>query len=68
MNKIVGVSLVLLVFASIVCGIVAAEASPGSAPDSGDGIPSGNQFIRPDNPGVGPAPNSGDGIPDGSGF
>ncbi|MCW3997098.1 MAG: hypothetical protein NWF10_00825 [Candidatus Bathyarchaeota archaeon] len=50
------------------CGIVTAEVGPGPAPDSGDGIPSGNQFIRPDNPGVGPAPNSGDGIPDGSGF
>ena len=68
MNKIVGISLVLLVFAGMICVIVAAEVSPGPAPDSGDGIPSGNQFIRPDNPGVGPAPNSGDGIPDGSGF
>ena len=69
MNKIFGTSLILLVFASIVCGVVAAEVRPGPAPDSGDGIPSGNQFIQPpDNPGVGPAPNSGDGIPDGSGF
>ena len=68
MNKIVGISLVLLVFASVVCGIVAAEVSPGPASDSGDGIPSGNQYIQPDNSGIGPAPNSGDGIPDGSGF
>ena len=68
MNKIVGISLILLVFSSMVCGIVAAKVSPGPAPDSGDGIPSGNQFIQPDNSGVGPAPNSGDGIPDGSGF
>jgi hypothetical protein len=52
----------------MICGVVVAEVSPGPAPDSGDGIPSGNQFIRPDNPGVGPAPNSGDGISDGSGF
>jgi len=42
--------------------------SPGPAPDSGDGIPSGNQYIQPETPGVGPAPNSGDGVPDGSGF
>ena len=42
--------------------------SPGPAPGSGDGIPSGNQYIQPNTPGVGPAPNSGDGIPDGSGF
>jgi hypothetical protein len=42
--------------------------SPGPAPGSGDGIPSGNQYIQPDTPGAGPAPNSGDGVPDGSGF
>ena len=68
MNKIVGIALLLFICGSIVCGVVAAEVSPGPAPDSGDGIPSGNQFIQPDNPGVGPAPDSGDGIPDGSGF
>ena len=45
-----------------------APYSPGPAPDSGDGIPSGNPEIRPDAPGPGPAPKSGDGIPDGSGF
>ena len=73
MNKIVGVLLVLLVFASIVFGVVAAENSIGPAPNSGDGIPDNSGFDQPnwqneDSPGVGPAPNSGDGIPDGSGF
>ena len=68
MNKIVVISLILLVLGGIVCGTVAASVSPGPAPDSGDGIPSQNQFIRPDISGIGPAPNSGDGIPDGSGF
>ena len=62
------VSLILLVFVSMVCGFVTAEVSPGPAPDSGDGIPDGNQYIQPDSPGMGPAPNSGDGTPDGSGF
>ena len=47
-------------------GVEADTVSPGPAPDSGDGIPSGNQYIQPDAPG--PAPNSGDGVPDGSGF
>ena len=41
---------------------------PGPAPSSGDGIPSGNQYIQPEAPGVGPAPNSGDGVSNGSGF
>lgn len=73
MNKIIGVSLVLLVFACMVCGIVAAENSVGPAPNSGDGISDGSGFDQPnwqkeDSPGMGPAPNSGDGIPDGSGF
>jgi len=73
MNKIVGVSIVLLVFATMVCGLVAAENSVGPAPNSGDGIPDGSGFDQPnwqneDSPGMGPAPNSGDGIPDGSGF
>ena len=49
-------------------GINDGAESPGPAPDSGDGLPSGNQFIRPNAPGSGPAPNSGDGVPDGSGF
>ena len=68
MKKIVSIAILLLVFASMLCGTVAADNSVGPAPDSGDGVPDGNQFIRPDNPGVGPAPNSGDGFPDGSGF
>jgi hypothetical protein len=41
---------------------------PGPAPGSGDGVPSGNQYIQPETPGMGPAPNCGDGVPDGSGF
>ncbi len=68
MKKIVGLAMLLLVFTSVFSGIVAAENSYGPAPGSGDCIPDGNPFIRPDNPGVGPAPNSGDGFPDGSGF
>ena len=61
-----------LVFASILCGIIAAN-SFGPAPNSGDGIPDGSGFDQPnwqndDSSGIGPAPNSGDGIPDGSGF
>ena len=64
-------AILLLVSISMICGIVVAAEeplSPGPVPESGDGEPSGNQFIRPDNPGTGPAPKSGDGIPDGSGF
>lgn len=54
---------------TMLCGVAAASAAPaGPAPDSGDGIPSGNQFIQPETPGTGPAPNAGDGISDGSGF
>ena len=72
MKKILGIAIVLLVCASIACGIVAAE-SVGPAPNSGDCIPDGSGFEQPnwqneDNPGMGPAPNAGDGIPDGSGF
>ncbi len=71
MKKIAGAAILLLVLASIVCGIAAASVGP--APNSGDGIPDGSGFDQPnwqneDNPGVGPAPNAGDGIPDGSGF
>jgi len=57
--------------ASVVSAASAATdnaVSPGPAPDSGDGVPSGNQYIQPETPGDGPAPNSGDGVPDGSGF
>ena len=68
MKKIVGIAMLLLVFASVFSGVVAAEDGYGPAPLSGDGVPDGNQFIRPDNPGDGPAPNSGDGESDGSGF
>ena len=68
MKKIVGITLICILIAGMVGVAVYADNSPGPAPDSGDGVPSGNQFIRPDNPGVGPAPNSGDGTPDGSGF
>ena len=68
MKKIVSIAILLLVFASIFYGTVAATNSVGPAPDSGDGTPDGNQFIQPDSPGDGPAPNCGDGIPDGSGF
>jgi hypothetical protein len=68
MKKIVGLVMLLLVFASVFSGAVAADNSIGPAPSSGDCIPDGNPFIRPENPGDGPAPNSGDGIQDGSGF
>ena len=70
MKKQIGPAILLLVLASIFCGIVSAEEaiSPGPKPGSGDGYPDGNQFIQPDTPGDGPAPNSGDGESDGSGF
>lgn len=71
MKKIVGAAILLLVLASMVCGIAAASVGP--APNSGDSVSDGSGFEQPnyqneDNPGVGPAPNSGDGTPDGSGF
>ena len=76
MKKIVSSAILLLVVASMLCGIVAATQEPfGPAPNSGDGIPDGSG--NTDVPGpyegstgeaVGPAPNSGDGISDGSGF
>ena len=69
MKKIVTTAILVLIVASMVIGIVAAVEEPvGPAPDSGDGIPSGNQYIQPDTPGMGPAPNCGDGVSDGSGF
>ena len=49
-------------------GLDAGAESPGPAPDSGDGVPDGNQYIQPEAPGAGPAPNCGDGVSDGSGF
>ena len=51
-----------------VFGLNEAPVSPRPAPDSGDGTPSGNQYIQPETSGMGPAPNSGDGVSDGSGF
>jgi len=68
LKKIVSVALMCLIITSMVCVVVYADISPGPAPLSGDGIPSFNQYIQPETPGVGPAPNSGNGIPDGSGF
>jgi len=68
LKKIVGIAILLLVCGSILCGTVAAQISPGPAPDSGDGVPSANQYIQPDSPGDGPAPNSGDGVSDGPGW
>ena len=44
MNKIVGIALLLFICGSIVCGVVAAEVSPGPAPNSGDGIPDDSGF------------------------
>ena len=68
MKKIVSISIIILALTCMISGIAIADSSYGPPDNSGDGIPDGNQFIRPDNPGTGPAPNSGDGIPDGSGF
>ncbi len=74
MKKLISIfAIVAVLTIAVLCvNAVFAEAedavSPGPAPDSGDGIPSGNQYIQPDSPGKGPAPNSGDGVPDGSGF
>jgi hypothetical protein len=75
MKKTACMAILLLVSASMICGIVAADEeplSPGPAPNSGDGIPDGSGFDElrqnEDSPGIGPAPNAGDGISDGSGF
>ena len=65
MRKIVSVAILLLVFASMLCGAVAAAEEPVSQvpPEvAGDGIPDGSQY------GPGPAPNSHDGYPDGPGW
>ena len=63
-------STILVVSLTSVCvlGMAEGATSPGPAPDSGDGVPDGNQYIQPDSPGSGPAPNCGDGVSDGSGF
>jgi hypothetical protein len=71
MKKTVCIAILLLVFASMFCGIVAAAEEPvsaGPAPNSGDGTPGIDQNLKPEIPGIGPAPNSGDGVSDGSGF
>ena len=76
MTKMVGVLTLLLVSGALIVPALAQRVdsvyvdfvSPGPAPSSGDGVPSGNQFIQPDTGGVGPAPNAGDGVSDGSGF
>jgi hypothetical protein len=71
MKKVISIFAIIAILSIAVhCVSAVSEdaVSPGPAPDSGDGDPSGNQLIRPDNPGIGPAPNSGDGVPDGSGF
>ncbi len=73
-KKIYGIILIaaMLTMTTLCVSVVNAATgnavSPGPAPDSGDGVPSGNQYIQPETPGDGPAPNSGDGVPDGSGF
>ena len=74
--KMFGVFALLLVAGVFIAPVLAQSlravtddgTSPGPAPSSGDGIPSGNQFIQPEVPGVGSAPNCGDGVSDGSGF
>lgn len=76
MMKMVGVLTLLLVTGAFIVPALAQRVdsvyielvSPGPAPSSGDGVPSGNQYIQPDTGGVGPAPNAGDGVSDGSGF
>ncbi|MCW4025457.1 MAG: hypothetical protein NWF01_10560 [Candidatus Bathyarchaeota archaeon] len=68
MKKIASIAIILLVVASIFCGVVAAANTTGPAPNSGDGTPDGSGITKPNTPGMGPAPNSGDGNPDGSGF
>ena len=71
MKKQIGIAILLLVFASMFCGTVAAVNTVGPAPNAGDDVSDGSGFPEShwqneDSPG--PAPNSGDGIPDGSGF
>ncbi|WNZ28497.1 MAG: hypothetical protein IAX21_07475 [Candidatus Bathyarchaeota archaeon] len=68
MKKIATNAILVLIVASMIIGIVAAENSVAPPEGAGDGIPDGNQFIQPDTPGKGPAPNCGDEISDGSGF
>ena len=44
LNKNLGIAILLLVFASMFCGTVAAINSPGPAPNSGDGVSDGSGF------------------------
>jgi hypothetical protein len=44
LNKNLGISILLSIFASILTRTVAAVNSPGPAPNSGDGIPDGSGF------------------------
>lgn len=71
--KKIGIAIVVMLLAGMVCGVASASNALGPAPNSGDCIPDGSGFNQPnqhnaDTLGKGPAPNSGDGIPDGSGF
>ena len=73
MKKIVSSAILVLIVASMIIGIVAAETSIGPAPYSHDGVSDGSGFEQPNyqnypNPGMGPAPSSGDGVSNGSGF
>ncbi len=68
MKLISALVIVAILSLTVLSGIAVASTAVGPAPDSGDGIPSGNQYIQPDTPGIGPAPNAGDGVSDGSGF
>ena len=43
--KKIGIAILLLVFASMICGIAAASNAVGPAPNSGDGIPDGSGFV-----------------------
>jgi hypothetical protein len=74
MKKLVTSAILVLIVASMVIGIVAAQEPFGPAPNAGDCIPDGSGHVidewanenAPD--AKGPAPNAGDGISDGSGF
>jgi hypothetical protein len=44
MKKQIVVAIMVLVFASMLCGKVAAANSPGPAPNSGDGVSDGSGF------------------------
>jgi len=66
MRKIVSVAILLLVFASMLCGMVTAAEEPiskGPSEVAGDGSPDDSNGYGP-----GPAPYSGDGTPDGPGW